>query len=227
MAEGGLDRYLGLAPLETEEGGSVAVRPANLNLTAVLQLITSYRGTLAAEPPRLRLVLARPPLHGRLTAGNQDAPPLTGDVDVDDVLDGRVVYRHDHSDTLADRLGLVLYLRRSAAAAAADVVDATDGAVVVDRPDILLFNGTLAVDVLPINDQVFELVTKAPAMQVRSPRPVLGVATPRNPRTTPHVVRERLALRRSEIWQITPRRPPWGHDPPVGRPPRPCVLGRQ
>ena len=54
MAEGGLDRYLGLAPLETEEGGSVAVRPANLNLTAVLQLITSYRGTLAAEPPRLR-----------------------------------------------------------------------------------------------------------------------------------------------------------------------------
>ena len=34
------------------------------------------------------------------------------------------------------------------------------------RPDILLYNGTLRVNILPVNDQVFHLLTKAPAMTV-------------------------------------------------------------
>ena len=128
------------------------IRDRNLNLTSVIQLISSYRGPLAAEPPKLKLILSEGPLHGFVAARGQQIEE-GGGVAIADVLAGEVLYRHDHSDTLTDRLGLSIFLQR-------------DEGSEIRRPDILLFNGTLSVNILPVNDEVFVLVTKAPAMQV-------------------------------------------------------------
>lgn len=73
---------------------------------------------------------------------------------MEDIIAGRVEYQHDHSDTLEDWIGLTVFLQRPNKASPSD------------RPDILLFNGTLHVNILPINDQAFHLLTKAPAMTV-------------------------------------------------------------
>lgn len=77
---------------------------------------------------------------------------LGSEMTAGEIAAGRVEYQHDHSDTLEDWIGLTVLLQRPEKGS--------------DRPDILLYNGTLRVNILPVNDQIFQLLTKAPAMTV-------------------------------------------------------------
>lgn len=137
--------------LETEEGGTAVIREKNLNLSGIVQLISSYQGVLATQPPRLRLVLSQAPQHGFVSVGGRRVD-YGSEMTAGEIAAGRVEYQHDHSDTLEDWIGLTVFLQRPERGS--------------DRPDILLYNGTLRVNILPVNDQVFQLLTKAPAMTV-------------------------------------------------------------
>lgn len=106
---------------------------------------------LALEPPKLRLVLSQSPQHGFMSVDGKEID-AGDDVPVEDLISGTVAYHHDHSDTTVDQIGLRVFLKRNEDAQF--------------RPDILLHNGTLRINILPVNDQIFNLVTKAPAMQV-------------------------------------------------------------
>lgn len=142
---------LGLVALETEEGGTAIIREKNLNLSGIVQLISSYQGVLATQPPRLRLVLSQAPQHGFVSVSGRRVG-LGSEMTAGEISAGRVEYQHDHSDTLDDSIGLTVLLQRPEKGS--------------DRPDILLYNGTLRVTILPVNDQIFHLLTKAPAMTV-------------------------------------------------------------
>jgi len=143
--------HLGLTDLETEEGGVSVIQEQNFNLTGITHLISDYQGMLALEPPKLRLVLSQSPEHGFISVDGKEI--VAGDdIPVEDVVSRAVAYHHDHSDTIADQIGLRVFLKRDN--------------YVEFRPDILLYNGTLRINILPVNDQMFNLVTKAPAMQV-------------------------------------------------------------
>ena len=144
--------------LETEEGGTAVIREKNLNLTGIVQLISAattgynYQPVAPGSEPRLKLILSQTPQHGFISvAGRQ----LTsgGEVQVGEIAVGRFVYQHDHSDTLVDFIGLTVLLQPGRGSEER-------------RPDILLYNGTLRVNILPVNDQIFHLLTKAPAMTV-------------------------------------------------------------
>ena len=143
--------FAGLVALETEEGGTAVIREKNLNLSGIVQLINNYQGVLAPEPPRLRLILSKVPSHGVVSVNDRQLS-LASEMTADDIASGKVEYQHDHSDTVEDLIGLTVLLQRPDKG--------------FDRPDILLYNGTLRVNILPVNDQIFHLLTKAPAMTV-------------------------------------------------------------
>ncbi|KAG7163020.1 Chondroitin sulfate proteoglycan 4-like 1, partial [Homarus americanus] len=147
---GGLERYLGLAPLVVAEGGQATVRPDNLNLSAVLEFIEGYPGAGSIDRPSPKLVttVTNVPTHGVLTLRKRN---LTEGYTFTarDIERGRVQYDHDHSDTLSDSLGFTVALAGNGSS-----------------PDVLLFNGSLNVSVTPVNDQPFKLVTEGPVLQV-------------------------------------------------------------
>ncbi|KAK4294140.1 hypothetical protein Pmani_033209 [Petrolisthes manimaculis] len=147
---GGLERYLGLAPLVVAEGGQATVRQDNLNLSAVVEFIDGYPGASSTDrlSPRLVTTVTAVPIHGTFTLRKRN---LTEGYtfSVRDVERGRVRYEHDHSDTLNDSLGFKVALAGNGSS-----------------PDILLFNGSLNVSVTPVNDQPFTLVTAAPVLTV-------------------------------------------------------------
>ncbi|EFX76390.1 hypothetical protein DAPPUDRAFT_249084, partial [Daphnia pulex] len=116
-----------------------------------VQLISSYQGVLATQPPRLRLVLSQAPQRGFVSVSGRRVD-LGSEMTAEEIASGQVEYQHDHSDTLEDWIGLTVLLQRPEKGS--------------DRPDILLYNGTLRVNILPVNDQIFQLLTKAPAMTV-------------------------------------------------------------
>lgn len=147
---GGLERYLGLAPLVVAEGGQATVRPDNLNLSAVLEFIEGYPGAGGADRPSPRLVttVTAIPSHGVFTLRKREMTEGYS-FTVRDVEKGRIRYEHDHSDTLLDSLGFTVALEGNGSS-----------------PDVLLFNGSLNVSVTPVNDQPFSLVTGTPVLNV-------------------------------------------------------------
>nr|XP_045596227.1 chondroitin sulfate proteoglycan 4-like [Procambarus clarkii] len=147
---GGLERYLGLAPLVVAEGGQATVRPDNLNLSAVMEFIEGYPGAVSIDRPSPKLVTTVTviPSHGVFTLRKRN---LTEGYTFTarDIEKGRVRYDHDHSDTLSDTLGFSVSLAGNGSS-----------------PDVLLFNGSLNVSVTPVNDQPFTLETAAPVLKV-------------------------------------------------------------
>lgn len=140
-----------MVALETEEGGTAIIREKNLNLSSIVHLISNYQGVLAPQPPKLRLVLSQTPQHGFVSVSGRRLD-LGSEMTAGEIAAGRVEYQHDHSDTVMDWLGLTVLLQRPERG--------------FDRPDILLYNGTLRINILPVNDQIFKLLTKAPVMTV-------------------------------------------------------------
>lgn len=88
------------------------------------------------EHPELQLQLVAPPQHGEV---------CTGGLCNTTVLHRDVLYHHDDSDTESDEIHLAVYLSPG---------------------DVLLCNVTCPVTIIPVNDQVFKLITQSPYLTV-------------------------------------------------------------
>ncbi|XP_043231633.1 chondroitin sulfate proteoglycan 4-like [Amphibalanus amphitrite] len=151
MTRGGLRRYVDGVPLRLPEGGAAGVSRAVLDVSGVAEFLRSH--SAGQEAPQVRIRLTTPPRHGQLRlepavgASDGSGGSLSGFLTQEDINAGRLSYRHDHSDTLTDSFGYSLFLATSAS-------------------DVLLYNGTVNVTVVPVNDQKFRLETPAPGVSV-------------------------------------------------------------
>ena len=141
-----LGRYLQLKPLKVKEGGSVALKIDNLNISAVSEYLSKYPG--AAKHPKLISRFVRLPRHGVLTIKNDNITEPTK-FNSHEIKYNLVHYYHDDSDTRHDEIGISIHLETS-----------------IESQPLLLFNGSLNVTVSPVNDQPFRLVTKEPHITV-------------------------------------------------------------
>ncbi|CAL4067980.1 unnamed protein product [Meganyctiphanes norvegica] len=150
VGQGGLERFLGLAPLVVVEGGDKVLNTDNLNLNAVAEFIATFPsgGGSLHTLPQLLTTIAKLPHNGILTLKGRNISE--GDViSQRDVERGKVRYYHDHSDTTMDEMGVSIAL-------------ADNGT----HPEVLLFDGTLHVNITPVNDQPFTLITPSPKLIV-------------------------------------------------------------
>lgn len=147
---GGIDRYIKISPVVCPEGGNVTVYPRNLNTTGILEFLRTGPGiSLPNNIPPLRIRLTSTPLRGKLTL--REGAAKQGDSFTQlDLDNGRLIYSHDHSDTLSDRVGIAVYL-----------VGDLSG-----TQDILVYQSQLNISITPVNDRMPFLVTKNPGMVV-------------------------------------------------------------
>ena len=147
---GGIDRYIKVQQVVSPEGGNVTIYPQNLNTTGISEFLRSGPGlNLPNYIPLVRMKLTSTPLRGTLTIGGglarQGATFNQGDLDT-----GRIVYSHDDSDTVSDRIGFSVYL----------VLDLSGS------QDILVYQSQLNISITPVNDRMPFLVTKNPSIVV-------------------------------------------------------------
>uniref|UniRef100_A0A0A9WLL9 Chondroitin sulfate proteoglycan 4 n=1 Tax=Lygus hesperus TaxID=30085 RepID=A0A0A9WLL9_LYGHE len=127
---------LSAASLAVKEGGEVDIQ---INKTAILDF---FQSSLGFSTPALELSLIVPPQNGQLcNADVCNASSFT----FSKYETTRIFYKHDHSDTLNDFFEFSLLLLPGG---------------------ILLSNLSFVVDVTPVNDQPFELITKDPHISV-------------------------------------------------------------
>ncbi|CAG0902013.1 unnamed protein product [Darwinula stevensoni] len=146
----GLQRFLNLSEVAVSEGGETCLGGANLDIRGIVAFIQGYRRQVSmpmSQEPGFVIRVVSFPSHGVLLFRglNQSSPFAFGQEDVDS---GQICYRHDHSDTLRDEIGISLYMVTSQ----------------TRDDDLWLMNGTLNVTIWPINDQPFRLETLAPSM---------------------------------------------------------------
>lgn len=131
-------------PVEVAEGGRAIISEVNINITALLNLIPSADDGYSASDTVL--IIFSEPQHGIVICHDQKVEPC--ELTAKDLHDGKLVYQHDHSDTFADSIEFTVKLME-------------DARTVVD-----LVNITLDIDVIPVNDNDFKLVTIAPKIDV-------------------------------------------------------------
>ena len=147
---GGIDRFIKMKPIVCPEGGNVTLFAANLNTTGIIDFIRSNRRLqISNNLLPIRLKVTSVPLQGSLSLRDRLAKP--GDTFSQlDINAGRVVYRHDHSDTTTDRIGFSVYLLGDMSGA----------------NDLLLYSSNLNVSITPVNDRMPFLATKNPGLVV-------------------------------------------------------------
>lgn len=136
VSSGGLIRFLPVNRLYLNEGETA---PLKLNLSKVLEYLETRANI---QSPELYIDLY-PPMHGQIET-------VDGRVNVTraaliDFIQETVLYHHDHSDTIEDKILLSVYLIQG---------------------NIFLCNLTIPVKINPINDHPFYLVTQSPQMSV-------------------------------------------------------------
>ncbi|XP_029050257.1 chondroitin sulfate proteoglycan 4 isoform X1 [Osmia bicornis bicornis] len=136
VSSGGLDRYISVKNVRIEEGGSAKVV---MNITGIVSYLKSHAGI---ENPAVLSRLVSQPSHGHVM--------ILPDLNVttfsqSQIEGGKIIYYHDHSDTLEDRIDFSLYL--------------TPG-------HILLCNTSVPIIIEPVNDEPFTLITNASSITV-------------------------------------------------------------
>ena len=145
---GGIERYIKVQQVVCPEGGNVTIFPQNLNTTGILHFLRSGpKFNLPNFMPLVKIKLSSTPLRGTISIGGglakQGAIFTQGDLDT-----GRIIYSHDDSDTVSDRVGFSVYL----------VLDLSQ--------DILVYQSQLNISITPVNDRMPFLVTKNPSIVV-------------------------------------------------------------
>ncbi|KAK3912268.1 Chondroitin sulfate proteoglycan 4 [Frankliniella fusca] len=143
VSSGGLDQFVSVSQLFVKEGGTATLM---LNTSTVLDFL---RRDVGIENPVIQVQVVLPPVHGALcvrtearTVCNTTATtPFTSA----QLNQGDVEYRHDHSDTTWDEVGLSLLLAPG---------------------DVLLGNVSIPVAVQAVNDQPFRLAEPSPHLSV-------------------------------------------------------------
>ncbi|XP_076221129.1 chondroitin sulfate proteoglycan 4-like protein [Nomia melanderi] len=136
VSSGGLDRYISAKKVWVEEGGSA---PVVMNISRIVSFLQTHAGI--ANPVVLSKLVGQPS-HGHVM--------IVPDLNVTtfsqpQIESGKIAYYHDHSDTLEDRINFSLYL--------------TPGR-------ILLCNTSIPVNIEPVNDEPFKLITNKPSITV-------------------------------------------------------------
>ncbi|CAM1295101.1 Uncharacterised protein g1191 [Pycnogonum litorale] len=134
--------------VEVEEGGREAITDNNINLERMMELLPLTSDEYSGESTRL--VVESLPQHGYLMCKEKQ---LTADdskcrLKVDDLANRVLIYQHDHSDTFGDKIDFTVRL----ASTKTSIVD--------------LVNITLDIDVTPVNDNRFVLMTRSPRLSV-------------------------------------------------------------
>lgn len=137
VSSGGLLRFLPVPRLHLDEGETAPIR---LDLSKVLEYLETRAGI---QSPELYIDSYQPE-HGQIemvdSKHNGSHRYLLNDFNA-----GKIFYRHDHSDTIEDKIRMSVYLVQG---------------------QIFLCNLTLPVVINPVNDHPFNLVTQSPQMSV-------------------------------------------------------------
>uniref|UniRef100_A0A1Y1JQR6 Chondroitin sulfate proteoglycan 4 n=2 Tax=Photinus pyralis TaxID=7054 RepID=A0A1Y1JQR6_PHOPY len=132
VSSGGLDAYINIPKVRVDEGGITNIK---LNLSGVVSFLENHSGL---KSPIIHASTVTNSIHGQVFL--QPESNLTTFTQ-NQLENGQVYYQHDHSDTLEDNVFLSLYLLPGY---------------------ITLCNITIPIQIDPINDQPFKLVTPAP-----------------------------------------------------------------
>lgn len=136
VSSGGLLRFLPVPRLHLDEGDAAPIR---LDLSKVLEYLETRAGI---QSPEL-YIDSYPPQHGQVDM--IDAKRNGSRFLLNDFNTGKVYYRHDHSDTLEDKILMSVYLVQG---------------------QIFLCNLSLPVVINPVNDHPFNLITQSPQMTI-------------------------------------------------------------
>lgn len=137
VSSGGLLRFLPVSKVEVEEGDSA---PIKLDFGKILEYLNSRAGI---SNPELYVESIQTPSFGKVEL--VDDITHTTRFHTSDFATGKVIYTHDHSDTLEDTVLMSVFLVQGR---------------------IFLCNLTIPVSITPVNDQPFMLVTQGPHMTV-------------------------------------------------------------
>lgn len=100
------------------------------------RLVRFLEKEVGLDHPEIQLHLLSQPRHGDVCASGGCNASL---------LEGDIIYKHDDSDTLSDSISLAVYLSPG---------------------DVVLCNVTCPVTIIPVNDQIFKLITQSPYLTV-------------------------------------------------------------
>ncbi|XP_055711491.1 chondroitin sulfate proteoglycan 4 [Phlebotomus papatasi] len=138
VSSGGLLRFLPVPRISLDEG---ELAPIKLDLSKVLEYLETRAGI---HDPELYI---EPfiPNHGIVEIIDGKMNATNNRLTLQDFNNNRVYYKHDHSDTVEDRLLMSVYLLQG---------------------HIFLCNLTIPIIINPINDQPFQLITQSPHISV-------------------------------------------------------------
>lgn len=136
VSSGGLVRFLPFYRLELDEGDTA---PIKLDLSKVLEYLEMRAGI---QSPEL-YIEAYTPAHGEIEL--HDGKVNLTHIVLEDFIEKKVYYHHDHSDTVEDKILLSVYLVQG---------------------NIFLCNLTIPIIIKPVNDHPFALVTQSPQITI-------------------------------------------------------------
>ncbi|XP_053692185.1 chondroitin sulfate proteoglycan 4 [Sabethes cyaneus] len=136
VSSGGLLRFLPVPRISIDEGESA---PIKLDLSKILEYLETRAGI---QNPELYIEVYSP---SNGVVELEDSIPDVNRFSLNDFYTNRVIYKHDHSDTLEDKVSLAVYLVPG---------------------HLFLCNITIPVTINPVNDQPFQLVTASPHISV-------------------------------------------------------------
>ncbi|XP_055376421.1 chondroitin sulfate proteoglycan 4 isoform X2 [Condylostylus longicornis] len=138
VSAGGLLKFLNIVPVKVTEGEFSAI---DLNFTNMSKYLQNKGGINNAV---LYAKCKSQPLHGTVKyLGSSKRNPNT--FYADDFLKKNVIYEHDHSDTIDDLIDMTVFL---------------------EERNLLLCNITIPVEIAPVNDRPFTLITKHPQISL-------------------------------------------------------------
>ncbi|GAB0098883.1 chondroitin sulfate proteoglycan 4 [Sergentomyia squamirostris] len=138
VSSGGLLRFLPVPRIILDEG---ELAPIKLDLSKVLEYLETRAGI---HDPEL-YIEPFTPSHGAVEIIDGKMNATNNRLTLHDFNNNRVYYKHDHSDTVEDRLLMSVYLMQG---------------------HIFLCNLTIPIIINPINDQPFQLITQSPHISV-------------------------------------------------------------
>ena len=95
--------FLRLDPLVVSEGGSSSITPANLNFSSLNEYFSQK--IIENWTPFVTVHISSLPLHGKLSLSGRSLY-MGSSIDSQDMNSGNILYTHDHSDTLTDKIGI-------------------------------------------------------------------------------------------------------------------------
>ncbi|CAG0918926.1 unnamed protein product [Notodromas monacha] len=165
---GGLVDKLKTRNLIVEEGAIACLVPEeSVNVTPLSLFIAEHLAKMSQNAasadsnvgslyplPKIVVKLMDKPKHGAITENGRSLHPRDGspiELPATSLSEGLICYVHDHSDTRNDSIPLGFFLRKEQT---------------TPMTDIRLFNASLTVNIDPVNDQPFTLVTKPSVVAV-------------------------------------------------------------